>query len=110
MTDLEKIKADAEIIAGRSGMLLMPLAVTDVLWMVSEIDRQGKELSSIRGSCEALGEDLKKSRRRCTALHRALSWMAHNLDLALVGKPSWLVSTLKSVLECDSRPIERVGQ
>jgi|GEM_PF-5475174 len=61
------------------------------------------DLSSMRGSCKAIGEDLRKARARNATFTRALSWVARELDLSLVGKPDWLLSTLRGVIEREQK-------
>lgn len=66
-----------------------------------------KDSKSLRGSCAALGEDLRQTRARLTGSHRALSWLMHNRSIPLDGMPGWLMHTLKAVLRTHDKPINK---
>lgn len=66
-----------------------------------------KDASSLRGSCRALGDELRQVRGRLTACQRALSWIMHNRSIETAGMPGWLMRTLKSLLKDQDKPIIR---
>ncbi|EPM0509750.1 hypothetical protein [Pseudomonas juntendi] len=69
--------------------------------------RVEKDNQSLRGSCKALGEDLRKAKSASTAARRALAWFIDQHKPDLCQLPGWLARTLTAVIEHDKRPIER---
>lgn len=69
----------------------------------AKLQAAGQDLSSMRGSCKAMGDELRKVRARNGTLTRAVAWVARELDLSLVGKPDWLLSTLQGVIEREQK-------
>lgn len=65
------------------------------------LDHAEQDAASLRGSCRALGEELKQTRSRLTASNRALSWLMHNRIIEVIGMPNWLIRTLKGRLRQD---------
>lgn len=64
-----------------------------------------QNLASVRGSCKAQGEDLRKIRHSSAQYFRAISWMIHHLNLGQVGMPGWVRQTLRHVLDVEQRPL-----
>lgn len=58
-----------------------------------------KDASSLRGSCRALGEELKHAKARANSYQRSLSWLMHNRTIAMDGIPGWLLRALKSIIK-----------
>lgn len=66
-----------------------------------------KDASSLRGSCRALGDELRQVRGRLTACQRAMTWIMHNRSVSLDGMPGWLLHTLRGLLKDQGKPIVR---
>lgn len=60
-----------------------------------------KDASSLRGSCKALGEELRQVKSRLRACQRAMSWIMHNRSIETKGMPGWLLHTLKGILKIE---------
>lgn len=71
------------------------------------LDVSEKDASSLRGSCRALGDELRQVRGRLTACQRAMTWIMHNRSVSLDGMPGWLLHTLKGVLNDHEKPARR---
>lgn len=63
------------------------------------------DLSSMRGSLQALGKRAADATRGLQSVQRALSWIMHNRQISLDGMPGWLLYRLKRLIQFEDKPL-----
>lgn len=71
-----------------------------------EVERLGAQISSLKGSCAALGKKCKDATRGLQSAQRALSWLMHNRQISLDGIPGWIMRRMRKLLEYQDKPVE----
>lgn len=64
------------------------------------------DLSSLKGSCQAMGRDLSIARRQKSQYLRSLQWLVFHLNVSLEGTPGWVLNTLKHVVKMADKKLE----
>jgi hypothetical protein len=77
--------------------------------------RAEMDVSSLRGTCAALGKEIAEQKKRADdgargfqASQRSLSWLMHHRSISLEGLPGWVLNNLKRTLKREQEPIARV--
>lgn len=74
--------------------------------LTEALDAAHRDAVGLRGSCRAMGEELKHAKRGRQKCQRALSWLMHNRNIEIEGIPGWLLYVLNGILKYQAKPPE----